>query len=66
MDVAPTLFGFGSGGTLLKHDMSTLINETVEISDAGELLNQAVDQINTSAVQQKTAGTRYLIVVPTV
>ena len=66
MDVAPTLFGFGSGGTLLKHDMSTLINETVEISDAGELLNQAVAQINTSAVQQKTAGTRYLIVVPTV
>lgn len=66
MDVAPTLFGFGSGGTLLKHDMSTLVNETVEISDAGELLNQAVAQINTSAVQQKTAGTRYLIVVPTV
>ena len=26
MDVAPMLFGFGSGGTLLKHDMSTLIN----------------------------------------
>lgn len=65
-DSAQPLFGFSNGGTLLKHDMSTLINETVEIGDAGELLNQAIAQINTSAVQQKTAGTRYLIVIPTV
>ena len=66
LDTAPVLFGFGTGGTLLKHDMSTLINETVEISDAGTLLAQAVAQLDSPNTQQKTAETRYLIVIPTV
>lgn len=66
LDTAPVLFGFGTGGTLLKHDMSALINETVEISDAGTLLEQAVAQLDSPNTQQKTAETRYLIVIPTV
>lgn len=66
LDTAPVLFGFGAGGTLLKHDMSALINETVEISDAGTLLAQAVAQLDSPNTQQKTAETRYLIVIPTV
>lgn len=66
LDTAPVLFGFGTGGTLLKHDMSALINETVEISDAGTLLVQAVAQLDSPNTQQKTAETRYLIVIPTV
>lgn len=65
LDTAPVLFGFGTGGTLLKHDMSALINETVEISDAGTLLAQAVAQLDSPNTQQKTAETRYLIVIPT-
>lgn len=65
-DTAPVLFGFGTGGTLLMHDMSALINETVEISDAGTLLAQAVAQLDSPNTQQKTAETRYLIVIPTV
>ena len=63
---SPVLFGFGTGGTLLKHDMSALINETVEISDAGTLLAQAVAQLDSPNTQQKTTETRYLIVIPTV
>lgn len=66
LDTAPVLFGFGTGGTLLMHDMSALINETVEISDAGTLLAQAVAQLDSPNTQQKTAETRYLIVIPTV
>ena len=66
LDTAPVLFGFGTGGTLLKHDMSALINETVKISDAGTLLAQAVAQLDSPNTQQKTAETRYLIVIPTV
>ena len=66
LDTAPVLSGFGTGGTLLKHDMSALINETVEISDAGTLLAQAVAQLDSPNTQQKTAETRYLIVIPTV
>lgn len=66
LDTAPVLFGFGTGGTLLKHDMNALINETVEISDAGTLLAQAVTQLDSPNTQQKTAETRYLIVIPTV
>lgn len=66
LDTAPVLFGFGTGGTLLKHDMSALINETVEISDAGMLLAQTVAQLDSPNTQQKTAETRYLIVIPTV
>ena len=66
LDTAPVLFGFGTGGTLLKHDMNALINETVEISDAGTLLAQAVAQLDSPNTQQKTAETRYLIVIPTV
>lgn len=66
LDTAPVLFGFGTGGTLLKNDMSALINETVEISDAGTLLAQAVAQLDSPNTQQKTAETRYLIVIPTV
>ena len=66
LDTAPVLFGFGTGVTLLKHDMSALINETVEISDAGTLLAQAVAQLDSPNTQQKTAETRYLIVIPTV
>ncbi|PKD15439.1 hypothetical protein APC1461_0262 [Bifidobacterium longum] len=66
LDTASVLFGFGTGGTLLKHDMSALINETVEISDAGTLLAQAVAQLDSPNTQQKTAETRYLIVIPTV
>lgn len=66
LDTAPVLFGFGTGGTLLKHDMSALINETVEISDAGTLLAQAVAQLDSPNTQQKTAENRYLIVIPTV
>lgn len=66
LDTAPVLFDFGTGGTLLKHDMSALINETVEISDAGTLLAQAVAQLDSPNTQQKTAETRYLIVIPTV
>lgn len=66
LDTAPVLFGFGTGGTLLKHDMSALINETVEISDAGTLLVQTVAQLDSPNTQQKTAETRYLIVIPTV
>ena len=53
LDTAPVLFGFGTGGTLLKHDMSALINETVEISDAGTLLAQAVAQLDSPNTQQK-------------
>ena len=66
LDTAPVLFGFGTGGTLLKHDMNALINETVEISDAGTLLAQAFAQLDSPNTQQKTAETRYLIVIPTV
>lgn len=66
LDIAPVLFGFGTGGTLLKHDMNALINETVKISDAGTLLAQAVAQLDSPNTQQKTAETRYLIVIPTV
>ncbi|THJ27716.1 hypothetical protein [Bifidobacterium longum] len=66
LDTAPVLFGFGTGGTLLKHDMNALINETVKISDAGTLLAQAVAQLDSPNTQQKTAETRYLIVIPTV
>lgn len=66
LDTAPVLFGFGTGGTLLKHDMNALINETVKISDAGTLLAQAVAQLDSPNTQQKTAETRYLIVMPTV
>lgn len=66
LDTAPVLFGFGIGGTLLKHDMNALINETVKISDAGTLLAQAVAQLDSPNTQQKTAETRYLIVIPTV
>ena len=66
LDPAPVLFGFGTGGTLLKHDMNALINETVKISDAGTLLAQAVAQLDSPNTQQKTAETRYLIVIPTV
>lgn len=66
LDTAPVLFGFGTGGTLLKHDMNALINETVRISDAGTLLAQAVAQLDSPNTQQKTAETRYLIVIPTV
>lgn len=66
LDTAPVLFGFGTGGTLLKHDMNALINETVKISDAGTLLAQAVAQLDSPNMQQKTAETRYLIVIPTV
>lgn len=66
LDTAPVLFGFGTGGTLLKHDMKALINETVKISDAGTLLAQAVAQLDSPNTQQKTAETRYLIVIPTV
>lgn len=66
LDTAPVLFGFGTGGTLLKHDMNALINETVKISDAGTLLAQAVAQLDSPNTQQKTAEPRYLIVIPTV
>lgn len=66
LDTAPVLFGLGTGGTLLKHDMNALINETVKISDAGTLLAQAVAQLDSPNTQQKTAETRYLIVIPTV
>ena len=66
LGTAPVLFGFGTGGTLLKHDMNALINETVKISDAGTLLAQAVAQLDSPNTQQKTAETRYLIVIPTV
>lgn len=66
LDTAPVLFGFGTCGTLLKHDMNALINETVKISDAGTLLAQAVAQLDSPNTQQKTAETRYLIVIPTV
>ncbi len=66
LDTAPVLFGFGTGGTLLNHDMNALINETVKISDAGTLLAQAVAQLDSPNTQQKTAETRYLIVIPTV
>lgn len=66
LDTAPVLFGFGTGGTLLKHDMNALINETVKISDAGTLLAQAVAQLDSPNTQQKTTETRYLIVIPTV
>ena len=66
LDTAPVLFGFGTGGTLLKHDMNALINETVKISDAGTLLAQAVAQLDSPNTQQKTAETRYFIVIPTV
>ena len=66
LDTAPVLFGFGTGGTLLKHDMNALINETVEISDAGTLLAQADAQLDSPNTQQNTAETRYLIVIPPV
>ena len=66
LDTAPVLFGFGTGGMLLKHDMNALINETVKISGAGTLLAQAVAQLDSPNTQQKTAETRYLIVIPTV
>ncbi|WP_250246307.1 hypothetical protein [Bifidobacterium longum] len=66
LDTAPVLFGFGTGGTLLEHDMNALINETVKISDAGTLLAQAVAQLDSPNTQQKTAETRYLIVISTV
>lgn len=66
LDTAPVLFGFGTDGTLLKHDMSALINETVKIGDAGTLLEQAVAQLDSPNTQQKTVETRYLIVIPTV
>ena len=46
--------------------MKALINETVKISDAGTLLAQAVAQLDSPNTQQKTAETRYLIVIPTV
>lgn len=44
-DAAPMLFGFGQGGTLLTHDYSVLIGETVEIGDAGRLIAQAIPQL---------------------
>lgn len=65
-DSAPVLFGFGKGGTLLTHDMSTLIGETVELSDAGTLIAQAITQLGASAPQSSTGDPRYLLVIPTV
>ncbi|KAB7789480.1 hypothetical protein [Bifidobacterium cebidarum] len=71
-DAAPILFGFsqnGTGGTLLTHDMSTLIAETVEIGDAGQLIAQAVLQLGPAAALQQSPSTQapaYLLVIPTV
>ncbi|NMM93289.1 hypothetical protein [Bifidobacterium oedipodis] len=81
-NAAPILFGFGNNGTLLKHDMSRLIGETVQLGDAGDLIAQAIAQLEQAqqleqltqftqstdgtSTQQKTAGIRYLIVIPTV
>ncbi|MBT1164046.1 hypothetical protein [Bifidobacterium felsineum] len=70
-DAAPILFGFSqsdSGGTLLTHDMSTLIAETVEIGDAGQLIAQAVSRLNLAAVSQRSSAraSAYLLVIPTV
>lgn len=52
LDTAPVLFGFGTGGTLLKHDMNALINETVEISDAGTFLG-ASSRSSTAPIRNK-------------
>lgn len=64
-DAAPTLFGFGQGGTLLTHDYSVLIGETVEIGDAGRLIAQAIPQLGSdvpaSALAVDTPA--YLIVI---
>lgn len=67
-DSAPVLFGFGQDGTLLTHDYSTLIGETVQIGDAGELITQAIAQLNSSATRQQSSSGEpsYLIVIPTV
>lgn len=63
---APVLFGFGKGGTLLTHDMSTLIGETVDLGDAGALITQAATQLGTAVPQTHTDRPRYLLVIPTV
>lgn len=70
-DEAPILFGFGqndTGGTLLTHDMSALIAETVEIGDAGQLIAEAVTQLGSAAISQQSSAQApaYLIVIPTV
>lgn len=65
-DAAPVLFGFDKGGTLLTHDMSTLIGETVELGDAGTLIAQAITQLGSSVPQANTGDPRYLLVIPTV
>lgn len=64
-DAAPMLFGFGQGGTLLTHDYSMLIGETVEIGDAGRLIAQAIPQLGSgvpaSALAVDTPA--YLVVI---
>lgn len=64
-DAAPMLFGFGQGGTLLTHDYSVLIGETVVIGDAGRLIAQAIPQLGSdvpaSALAVDTPA--YLIVI---
>ncbi|KFI92737.1 hypothetical protein BISA_0429 [Bifidobacterium saguini DSM 23967] len=69
-DEAPILFGFSQNGTgtLLTHDFSTLIAETVEIGDAGQLIAQAATQLGSAAVlqQSSTQTPAYLLVIPTV
>lgn len=64
-DAAPMLFGFGQGGTLLTHDYSVLIGETVEIGDAGRLIAQAIPQLGSgvpaSALAVDTPA--YLVVI---
>jgi hypothetical protein len=65
-DPAPELFGFSDTTTLLKHDMSMLIGETVALGDAGTLLTQVLAQSSAASTRQTTTETRYLIVIPTV
>ncbi|MBT1174029.1 hypothetical protein JS530_00590 [Bifidobacterium sp. LC6] len=69
-DAAPVLFGLrqSDSATLLTHDMSTLISETVEIGDAGQLIAQAATQLNSTVTsrQPDSSTPSYLIVVPTV
>lgn len=64
-DTAPMLFGFGQGGTLLTHDYSVLIGETVEIGDAGRLIAQAIPQLGSDvpAGALTTDTPAYLVVM---
>lgn len=64
-DAAPTLFGFGQGGTLLTHDYGVLIGETVKIGDAGRLIAQAIPQLGSDvpASALTTDTPAYLVVM---